>query len=74
MDAPLGAPSPQLFEGDERDDGVPGAAKNTGDDAWLFENCIGASGRQRKRLLMASIPLPGLTGNSRILGERSRQQ
>ena len=32
-----------LFEGEKRDDGVPGAAKNTGDGAcsiesWLFEN------------------------------------
>jgi len=25
-------------EGRKRDYGVPGAAKNTGDDAWLFEN------------------------------------
>ena len=25
-----------LFEGRRRDDGVPGAAKNTGDDARLF--------------------------------------
>jgi hypothetical protein len=42
--APLGAPSPQAFcLGEKRQDGVPGAAKNTGDDArlhesWLFEN------------------------------------
>jgi hypothetical protein len=26
-----------FFEGDERDDGVPGAAKNTGDDARLHD-------------------------------------
>jgi hypothetical protein len=37
MVAPLGAPTPHVFEGQgtTRDYGVPGAAKNTGDDAWL---------------------------------------
>src|ERR1700687_6131256 len=31
-----------LFGGrGKRDNGVPGAAKNTGDDAWLFDNWIG---------------------------------
>ena len=43
MVAPPGAPFPSHFEGPERDYGLPGAAKNTGDDAclietWLFEN------------------------------------
>ena len=40
--APLGAPSPRFLRGAKgrpakagRDYGVPGAAKNTGDDAWL---------------------------------------
>src|SRR5882757_6724674 len=41
----LGAPSPRICEGDERDYGVPGAAKNTGDFAWLFEISISASAR-----------------------------
>src|SRR5664279_3088681 len=27
-----------LCRGPKGDDGVPGAAKNTGDDAWLFDN------------------------------------
>ena len=43
-DAPFGAPSPRLREGPRkcpakagRDYGVPGAAKNTGDDACLEE-------------------------------------
>ncbi len=30
MDAPLGAPSPRLCEGDEKDDGLPGAGKECG--------------------------------------------
>src|SRR4029077_10204469 len=33
MGAPPGAPSPSPLRGTERDDGVPGAAKNTGDAA-----------------------------------------
>jgi hypothetical protein len=33
MAAPLGAPSPRFSRGKERDDGVPGAAKNTGGEA-----------------------------------------
>jgi hypothetical protein len=37
-DAPIGAPFPRYSRGSERDYGVPGAAKNTGDDPWLYEN------------------------------------
>jgi hypothetical protein len=47
----LGAPSPRISEGDERDNGVPGAAKNTGDFAWLFENRIGRDVRPRNLYL-----------------------
>jgi hypothetical protein len=31
----LGAPSPRILRGTEMEYGVPGAAKNTGADAWL---------------------------------------
>ena len=33
--APFGAPHPRLFEGTEKEVGLPGAANNTGDDARL---------------------------------------
>jgi len=38
-----------LQRGTEGEDGVPGAAKNTGDDAWLFENLPAHSGARAKR-------------------------
>ena len=40
MVAPPGAPFPSLFARDGREDGVPGAAKNTGDDSCLIETCL----------------------------------
>src|SRR5450631_1185609 len=50
MDAPCGAPSPgRLSRRTEGEDGAPGAAKNTGDDAWLFENLSGHSGARAQR-------------------------
>src|SRR5674476_1496166 len=44
--APRGAPLPRMSRGSKGDYGVPGAAKNTGDDACLlFENWIGCARR-----------------------------
>jgi hypothetical protein len=39
-DAPSRRAIPSYFEGRKRDYGVPGAAKNTGNFAWLFGNHI----------------------------------
>jgi len=39
--------------------GVPGAAKNTGDDAWLFDNCIDESARAPKLGVMPGLD-PGI--------------
>jgi hypothetical protein len=54
--APLGAPSPRHFAGDkEREDGLPGAAKNTGDQT---RRRYGGNGRRVPRGSAANLHPP----------------
>ena len=55
----LGAPSPRILRGTEQDDGVPGAAKSTGDFAWLFEKRIGEAQIEAAHHARLSLPRKG---------------
>jgi hypothetical protein len=69
----LGAPSPRILRGTEWDDGVPGAAKNTGDFAWPARRSVAKAGcltfesaRRRGRATRSLIPpLKGEGGSAR---------